>query len=235
MTDVPLLDLERELVRAAARGAHRRRRPSPRTLLLAAALAVLLVVPAWAAGLLDGVFPATHDSLPGVGRAYVVAAGTTERGERWRFEITRGTRFRDGKKSSPCAVFAVGVKQGFLQCAGGGPSHGFDGGFGTLASVSRKDRRRLLVAAVPLRVASVALRFSSGRELRVRPLAVDQAKARRTGVPFRGGFVAVAYEAGQRVTGLVLLDARGRPLRNPAMGRPFRPSQAARLVQSPVV
>lgn len=234
MSDTPLLDLEHGLVGAAARRAARRR-PSRRTLLLAAAVTVLVAVPAWATGLLRDVFPSSHEQLPHVGTAYVVASGKTQRGEPWRFELTHGAHFRDGKKGPPCVVLAVGAGQGFLQCVGGGPHgpHGLGGGIGTLASVSRHDPRRLFVASVPLEVEAVALRFGSGRELRVLPLAVDQAKARRTGVPFPGGFVAVAYAHSDRLTGLVLLDARGRAVPTARIAPRFHPSPDARVVQSP--
>jgi hypothetical protein len=236
MSDMPLLDLERELVRAAGRLPDRRRRPSPRTMMLAAAVAVLVAVPAWATGLLRGVFPEDHQTLPGGHTAYVVATGTTARGEPWRFELTRGVRFRDAVKGPACVVLAVGSGQGFMECTGGGP-HGpgpaLGGGIGTLATVSPRDHRRLLVASVPLKVKIVAVRFSSGRELRVRPLAVDQAKARRTGVPFPGGFLAVAYAKSERLTGLVLLDARGHAVQTARIAPHFSPAPDAPLVQSP--
>jgi hypothetical protein len=236
MSDMPLLDLERELVRAAERLPSRRGRPSPRTMMLAAAAAVLVAVPAWATGLLRGVFPEDHHTLPGGRTAYVVATGTTAHGEPWRFELTHHGRFMNGVKGPPCVVLAVGSGQGFMECTSGGP-HGpgpaLGGGIGTLATVSRRDHRRLLVASVPLKVETVAVRFSSGRELRVRPLAVDQAKARRTGVPFPGGFLAVAYSRSERLTGLVLLDADGRPVPSARIAPRFSPSPGAPLVQSP--
>jgi hypothetical protein len=236
MSDMPLLDLERELVRAAERLPNRRRPPSPRTTMLAAAAAVLVAVPAWATGLLRSVFPEDHGTLPGGRTAYVVAQGKTARGEPWRFELTRHGRFMNGSKGPPCVVLAVGSGQAFVECTGGGP-HGpgpaLGGGIGTLATVSHRDHRRLLVASVPLRVKSVAVRFSSGRELRVRPLAVDQAKARRTGIPFPGGFLAVAYAKSERLTGLVLLDARGRAVPTARIAPRFSPAPGALLVQSP--
>jgi hypothetical protein len=243
MSDTPLDDLERELVHAAGRRIRpRQRRPSRRTTLLAAAIAVLVAVPAWATGLLRDVFPPSHESLPGVGTAYVVATGTTDRGEPWRFELTHGARFRDGAKGPPCVVLAVGTGTGFVECTGDGPHGGgargggpaLGGGIGTLANVSRHDHRRLLVASVPLTVKTVAVRFSSGRELLVRPLAVDQGKARRSGVPYPGGFLAVAYGAGERLTGLVLLDVRGRPVPTARIAPRFTPSPAAPLARSPV-
>jgi hypothetical protein len=236
MSETPLLDLERELVRAAER-LPGRRRPSPRTLMLAAAVAVLVAVPAWATGLLRGVFPEDHHALGGGHTAYLVAKGTTARGEPWRFELTHARRFVDGVKGPPCVVLAVGSRQGFLECTGGGP-HGpgpaLGGGIGNLATVSPRDHRHLLVASVPLKVETVAVRFSSGRELRVRPLTVDQAKARRTGVPFPGGFLAVAYAKSERLTGLVLLDARGRAVPTARIAPRFSPAPGAPVVQSPV-
>jgi hypothetical protein len=233
VSDMPLVDLERELVRAAARRVNRRRVPSRRTLLIAIGVATAMAVPAWATGLLRGAFPTAHESLPGIGRAYVVASGTTQRGEPWRFELTHGARFRNGAKGSGCAVLAVGGGQGFAQCVGGGPQAGPGGGIGTLASVSRRDHRRLLVASVPLRVKTVAVRFASGRQLRVTPLAVDQARARRTGIRFPAGFVAVAYPRADRLTGLLLLDARGRTVPMPGAQPRFTPSSAAPHVRSP--
>jgi hypothetical protein len=241
MSDMPLDDLERVLVQAAARRTRTRRRAPRRVLLGLAAACLLVAVPAWASGLLGGVFPRAHESLPGIGTAYVVATGTTARGEPWRFELTHGARFRDGKKGLPCVVLAVGGGTGFAQCTGGGPHGavgnsppGLGGGVGTLANVSRHDHRRLLVAAVPLDVGSVAVRFSSGRELRVRPLAVDQARARRSGVPFPGGFLAVAYKRSERLTGLVLLDAHGRPLPSARVAPRFTPSRDVPVRASPV-
>jgi hypothetical protein len=236
MSDMPLRDLERELMGAAARRIARRRRPSPRTLAIAGAVTVAVAVPAWATGVLRGVFPSSHERLPGVGTAYVVASGKTQRGEPWRFELTHGARFRDGKKGPSCVVLAVGPGRGFLQCVGDSPRAargGLGGGIGTLARVSRRHSRRLLVASVPLKAKSVALRFRSGRELRVIPLAVNQAKARRTGVPFPGGFVAVAYGPSDRLTGIVLLDARGHTVPTARIAPPFRPSPDAPVVRSP--
>jgi hypothetical protein len=235
MSDMPLLDLERELVRAAERLPTSRRRPSPRTTLLAAAVAVLVTVPAWATGLLRGVFPEDHHTLPRGHTAYLVAKGTTARGEPWRFELTPGRRFADGVKGPPCVVLAVGSRQGFMECTGGPPSPrpGLGGAVGSLVRLSRRDHRHLLVASVPLRVKIVAVRFSSGRELRVRPLAVDQAKARRTGVRFPGGFLAVAYAKSERLTGLVMLDARGRAVPTARIARRFSPAPDAPVVQSP--
>lgn len=241
MSDMPLDDLERLLVRAASRRNARRPRLRLRALIAAAAACVLVAVPAWATGLLRDVFPHAHDPLPGLGTAYVVATGTTQRGEPWRFELSHGARFRDGKKGPPCVVLAVGSGTGFAQCAGDGPpgaGHGsagpeLGGAVGTLDHVSARDRRHLLVASVPLAAKTAAVRFSSGRELRVRALPVDQGRARRSGVPFPGGFLAVAYARSERLTGLALLDAKGRPLPSPRIARPFTPSPRAPLVASP--
>ena len=91
--------LEHELVAAAQRRAERRRtaRVRRRWAPIAAAAAIALVgVPAWAAGLLGNVFPSSHDTPPRIGRSYTVASGMTSRGEPWRFELTRGTHFRNG-------------------------------------------------------------------------------------------------------------------------------------------
>ncbi|MEA2468071.1 MAG: hypothetical protein QOJ57_2197 [Thermoleophilaceae bacterium] len=242
MSDMPLVDLERELVQAASRRAERRRRtPSRRTMLLAATVGTVLVaLPAWATGVFRDAFPTAHHPVPGVGRAYVVATGTTDRGERWRFELTRGVHFRtnpDTERSQPCFVLAVGSgDHGRGVCAGGGPrgTTGADRSIGVVMGISARDRRDLFETVVPLRVTTVGFRFASGREVRVRPLVPDQARARRTGVPFAGGYVAVAYRHSDELTGLVLLDAQGRQVRaDTSVAPPFTPSPSSRMVQSP--
>ena len=236
MSDMPLRDLERELVLAAERRSRAGRRlPSRRTLLLAAAVAVLIAVPAWATGLLRAVFPPDHHRLPGGQTGYLVASGKTDRGESWRFELTHGLKFRDGSKSVPCVAFLVGSRRGFTQCTGPRSPGALSGAVGTVATVSARDHRRLLIVPVPLKVKSVAVRFRSGRELRVLPLAVDQARAHRTGIPFPGGLVAVAFAPHDGLAGFVSLDAHGRPIRVRGMGPSFSPSPHARVVRSPVI
>ena len=230
MSDNPLRALELELVAAAARR-PRGRVGSRRTALLVVFAAVVLVaIPAWATGVLRGVFPETRHPLPGVGRAFVAASGTTARGERWRFELIRGTRFRDHRATGTCWGMQIGDRPGFGICSGGIGTTGYE------RHISRRDPRQMIFATVPLRVATVAVRFRSGREVRVRPLVPDQAMARRTGVPFRGGSVAIAFGTHDRVERLVFLDAAGRPV-GPAsrITPPFTPRRDTRIVQSPAI
>src|SRR5207253_789789 len=130
-----------------------------------------------------------------IGRSYTVASGMTSRGEPWRFELTRGTHFRNGAATGICFAFVVGTQpNGFGICAGGAPRTREPGtAFGTGQRVSRHDRRRLLVMTVPRGVALVRIRFHSGRTLSVRPLEIDRARAKATGVPFPLGVVLVAF------------------------------------------
>lgn len=229
MSDMPLDDLERELTRAAWRMQPARRQRLPRrTTSLAAAAAVMLVAlpAAWATGLLKSVF-APVKGEPGT---YLVASGTTSRGERWRFTLSRGhprpshvppPSQRTGRPvprllapgaRTRCWSLVVGPDPGLAVCAdGAGKGSGRAHFTSVVARVSRRDGRRLLITSVPAHVKVVRIRFRSGRDLLVRPLAVDAARARRTGVPFDGAVVAVAFSASDNVEWVhPLRDAGGR-------------------------
>src|SRR3954447_13040039 len=108
MTGNPIDVLERELVRAAARHPNRRR-PPRRTMLLAAAVGILVAgVPAVATGVLSDIFPQTRVHHPAGAapreRDFLVASGTTARGEPWRLVLTKHgprQRLRDGASGGP--------------------------------------------------------------------------------------------------------------------------------------
>ena len=74
---------------------------------------------------------------------------------------------------------------------------------------------------VPRGVALVRIRFHSGRTLSVRPLEIDQARAKATGVPFPLGVVLVAFAHHDSVLRVMPERAPGAPggplVRSPAL------------------
>jgi hypothetical protein len=248
----PIDALERELVTAAARGRARRRMPR-RTLLLAAALVVLVAVPAWATGLLRNVFPQSPPPNFGPGiptgngqRDYLVASGTTKRGERWRVTIEKNNAIQqDGRRGpSPkiphrrfdCYSLAIGPPPQ----AGGGAcippgmanarsSIALDGV--TTGRVSRHDHRTLVSFVTPRQDDRLAVTLRGGRRFFVQPLRLSQAKLRRTGLYFPFGVVAFTIPRGDGLRGIAILDVHGRT--TATFMRPARVPASAPTIKSP--
>jgi hypothetical protein len=234
----PIDALERELVRAARRRRRRSRIPR-RVAALAATLGVLgVAIPvAVATKIVSNVFPRAHDTPHALGRGYVVASGTTARGEHWSFQLTRGAHFRDGSRAALGWALLVGGRGGAGIALGGrgpAPDPRVGGTVGYMRPVSSRDPRTIYLADVPRSVALVRLTFRSGKTVRVRPLRVDQARARATGVPYRYSFVAIAYPSYDTPLGVSYEDAHGRDA-TPRRGMIFPRHRARHDSSGPVV
>jgi hypothetical protein len=140
-----------------------------------------------------------------------------------------------GEPRDPHNFFGVSV--------GGGPGPKPDpkrgGGLGFMKPISSRDPRTVYIADVPLNVALVRVTFRSGPPLAVRPLRVDQARARATGTPYPYSFVAVAYDSADEPRTITYEDAGGNDVTPPrGMVYPHGKSPGARnapVVQSPAL
>lgn len=250
MSGNPIDVLERELVLAAARG-RKRRRPR-RTILLAAAAAIAVAgVPAVATGVLSDVFPETHVRHAPAPRErdFLVAKGTTVRGEPWRLVLTKHGPRQQPRHQTPggpaaaqppprkvgCYVFEVGQAASsacaFAYIRGGRGAEGIDGP--AYSYVSPSDHRPLVQLTLPRADARVGVTLRNGRQFFVEPYQLDQRKARRTGVPFPFGIVIFALRPGERVRGIEYLDAAGRSFGT--FVRPRHVPPGAPTLKSPAV
>src|SRR5437667_160971 len=76
--------------------------------------------------------------------------------------------------------------------------------------VSSRDPRQYSEMLVALDVALVRVRFHSGREVVIRPLRIDQRRARATGLRFPWRYVGFAYPVGDAIRAVSFQDPGGR-------------------------